>query len=101
MLAHDVPRILDGVCAYYKIDPETLFISKRGEINEPRNVAVYLCRKLRQDRLTDICNYFRMNKYSSVSSIIRRVKNRMAEDKKFKGKIEKISDIINKGQDQI
>jgi len=101
LLAHDVPRILDGVCAYYKIDPETLFISKRGEINEPRNVAVYLCRKLRRDRLTDICNYFRMNKYSSVSSIIRRVKNRMAEDKKFKGKIEKISDIINKGQDQI
>ncbi len=50
LLAHDVPRILDGVCAYYKIDTETLFISKRGEINEPRNVAVYLCRTGRRDR---------------------------------------------------
>ena len=57
------------------IDTETLFISKRGEINEPRNVAVYLCRKLRRDRLTEICNYFRMNKYISVISIIRIVKN--------------------------
>jgi putative transposase len=100
LLAPDVSVIMEGVSRYYNIETDMLFVSKRGETNEPRNAAVYLCRKLRKDRLTEICAYFRMNKYSSVSSIIRRVKSRMVSDQKFETKIKKISDMIAKTQDQ-
>ncbi len=100
LLAPDVSSIMEGVSRYYNIETDRLFVSKRGEANEPRNVAVYLCRKLRKDRLTEICAYFRMNKYSSVSSIIRRVKSRMAADQKFRTKIEKTSDMITRAHDQ-
>jgi putative transposase len=100
LLAPDVFQILKNVCMNYKVEVEVLFRSKRGVVNEPRNVAVYLCRRLRQDRLTEIRDYFRMRKYSSVSSIIERVKARMNTEKRFKKRVEKISDAIVKSQEQ-
>ncbi|MDA3897216.1 MAG: transposase [Desulfobacteraceae bacterium] len=100
LLAPDVFQIMEGVSRYYNIETDMLFVSKRGEVNEPRNVAVYLCRKLRRGGLTEICAHFRMNKYSSVSSIIRRVKSRINSDRKFETKIEKISNMVTKTQDQ-
>lgn len=100
LLAPDVEQIVKRVCENYNIDGEALFISRRGVFNEPRNVAVYLCRLLRRDRLTEICGYFHMQKYSSVSSIIERVKARMKIDNKFKSRVEKLSDIITKSQGQ-
>ncbi|OQX61870.1 MAG: hypothetical protein B5M56_08015 [Desulfococcus sp. 4484_241] len=38
---------------------------ERG-FNEPRDVAIYLTRKLRRDKLTQIGRDFSINRYSSV-----------------------------------
>jgi putative transposase len=99
-LAPDKEQIIEIVCSYYQIKAENLYISRRGRFNEPRNVGIYLFRKLRQSHLKEIGEYFRIKKYSSVSSIIERLKARMNADRKLKSRVNKISDILLKRQGQ-
>jgi chromosomal replication initiation ATPase DnaA len=89
------------VSEFYGISEADLYLSRRGYFNEPRNVAVYLARRLRRDTLTQLCKDFSINKYSSVSSIMARVEQRMREDKKLKENINQIKAIIKKSQKQI
>lgn len=39
-----------------------LLVSKRGEVNEPRNVASYLIRHVRGDTLSAMCKAFGLKK---------------------------------------
>ena len=66
---------------------------------EPRNVADYLTRRLRHDSLRKIAAEFKMKKYSTVSSIVKRVKVRTGTDRKFKKRIDEICALI-KSQEQ-
>jgi REP element-mobilizing transposase RayT len=100
-LVPDTARIVNVVSEFYGISEAELYLSKRGYFNEPRNVAVYLARRLRRDTLTQLCKDFSINKYSSVSSIMARVEQRMREDKKLKENINQIKAIIKKSQKQI
>ena len=50
-LAPDRGKIKRVVCKVYHVDEEDLLRSKRGIFNEPRNVAIYLTRRLRGDGL--------------------------------------------------
>ncbi|MEA1968777.1 MAG: helix-turn-helix domain-containing protein, partial [Thermodesulfobacteriota bacterium] len=61
-LAPETERIIKLVSDFYNVAEEDLYISKRGFFNEPRNVAIYLVRKLRRDTLTQICKDFSTNK---------------------------------------
>ena len=45
-LAPDVDRIKTVICQFYKISNSELLSAKRGVFNEPRNVAVFLTRRL-------------------------------------------------------
>ncbi len=96
----DVDGILSVVCNHYKVDRNELFTSKRGTFNEPRNAATYLIRKLRQDTLTEIATIFKMEKDSSVSSIIMRMKSRMQQDQKLKIRINSLENQLRKSQGQ-
>ena len=58
------------------LNREKLFTSQRGTFNEP-SAAIYLIRTLRRDRLNEIALVFMLKKYSSVSSIIERMKSRI------------------------
>ena len=62
----------------------------RGVFNEPRNVAIYLTRRLRQDTLEQICEPFRINTYKTVSSILCKMNELLKRDKKLKRKIDKL-----------
>ncbi|MBC2717526.1 MAG: hypothetical protein HF978_19650 [Desulfobacteraceae bacterium] len=99
-LAPEKEQIIKYVNRYYRIDTDALFVSRRGQFNEPKNVAIYLFRRLRRDRLNEIREYFRMEKYSSVSSVIERMKARMKTDKQLKNRVEKISGQIIKSHGQ-
>ena len=57
---------------------------RRGIINEPGNVAIYLTRCLRHDSLKEIGKEFDVPNYSSVSSIIESMKANLAGNKKLK-----------------
>jgi len=54
-LVQDTARVIQVVSKFYGIAEADLYSSRRGFFNEPRNVAVYLARKLRHDKLTQIC----------------------------------------------
>ncbi len=100
ILAPGPGSIIKTVCAFYDVEDDELFISKRSEFNEPRNVAVFLFRTLRHDSLKEIARQFCMEKYSTVSSIIQRLKRKMNQDRKLKKRVENVTDLVCKGQGQ-
>lgn len=99
-LALDSDTIIQSICAFYKINKEELTISKRGHYNEPRNVTVYLLRKMRHDDLGTIGRFFNIKKYYTVSSIVARMKERINNDKTLKKRVGLIIDMIRKCQEK-
>ena len=90
-LAPDFGKIKETVCRSYGVKEEDIFISRRGISNEPRNVAIFLLRNLKGSKLDEIGREFDINKYSSVSTIIVRTKQRAIKDRKFKSGLKKSS----------
>ena len=94
-------RIFAAVCKYYGIDRNELYKSQRGFFNEPKNVSIYLMRQLRRDRLKQIGEQFQIEKYSSVSSVIERMKQKLKRDRKLKERINEITDMALMSYEQI
>jgi len=94
----ETDSIISSVCDYYGTKHSDLLKSKRGTFNEPRCAAIYLIRKVRHDKLKEIGDLFNLEKYSSVSSIIERMKFKMRHDRKLKTRIEKLEILLRKGQ---
>jgi REP element-mobilizing transposase RayT len=99
-LTPDIDKIKQAVCNTYRIKESVLYVSRRGYFNEPRNVAVYLERRLRNDTLRQVGEQFHIEKYSTVSSIVERVKYEMKVDSGFKKRIEAVAMKISKSQRQ-
>ncbi len=99
-LAPGIDKIKHAVCMAYNIKETELHVTRRGYFNEPRNAAVYLVRHLRNDTLKYVGEQFGIEKYSTVSSIVERVKNEMKADKKFKNRVQDLADTITKSQRQ-
>ena len=99
-LAPDPDWIKKTVCEFYGIDKTDLIRSRRGVFNEPRNVAIYLSRRLRGDSLREIGDRFGINKYNSVSSVIERVRGLLARDRGFRDKVENLYRRLSKSQEQ-
>jgi len=99
-LAPDVDQIIRSVSRFYRMSPEELVHSRRGHFNEPRNVAIYLIRKLRGDTLKETGDYFGIDNYSSVSSVVGRMRVLMVKDAIIRGRVEKLSWLIIKSQEQ-
>jgi len=99
-LAPDIDKIKYAVCKSYNIKENELYVSRRGYFNEPRNAAVYLIRHLRNDTLKQVGKQFGIEKYSTVSSIVERVKYEMNADKGLKKRIQNLAEIISKSQRQ-
>jgi putative transposase len=99
-LTPDLDQLKVAVCNYYEATEQQLAHSRRGSSNEPRNVAIYLCRRLRGDTLRTIAQHFAMNKYSSVSSVIERMKAQISQNRKLKRRLEEIISLLQKSQEQ-
>ena len=95
-MAPERDKIMSAVCMKYKASMSDLRISKRGQINEPRNVAMYLMRNLRGDTLSAICKEFGLKKDSSAGSIVDRVKKQIIKDKNLKKKVDEIKKMLIK-----
>ena len=63
-------------------------------MNEARNVAIYLTRKLRRDTLKEIGSQFDIDNDSTVSSVMERMKKRFVEDRNFLRRMKKIAESI-------
>ena len=97
-LAPDLDFLIEVVKGEYGIRQEELFYSRRGNYNEARNVAIYLVRKLRGDRLKEIGEVFGIGKYSTVSSAVQRVKVGIERDERLRKRISHLIATIAKGQ---
>ena len=96
--APDIDTIISEVSRYYDIRLSALKSVRRGIENEPRDVTMYLIRCMRSEPLMKIGADFGLNRYSSVSSAVVRVKNRLQKDRKFKDRLEQIESNILKSQ---
>jgi len=96
LLVPEKDKIYSVVCTEYKVSIPDLQISKRGQFNEPRNVAMYLMRHLRGDTLGAICNDFGLKKDSSAGSIVDRVKKQITKDRLLRTKVEELKKTIGK-----
>jgi putative transposase len=97
-LAPDREKIEEEVCRFYQVKRDDLLNSKRGVFNEPRNVAIFLSRRLRGDGLDEIGRDFNLKRYSSVSTVIERTKAQMSSDRKLRQRVEKLKIILTKSQ---
>ena len=97
-LAPTIAEIKRAVCQGYAIEEKELEQTKRGWMNEPRNVAVYLARRRCGLRLEEIGQEFGIGKYSTVSSIVTRTEKQLIQDKQLRKRIDEISQKFNKSQ---
>jgi len=100
-LAPTIAEIKLAVCQFYEIEEKELGQTKRGWMNEPRNVAVYLSRRRCVLRLDEIGQEFGIGKYSTVSSIVTRTEKQLMQNKQLRKRIEEIGLKLNKGQAKI
>jgi putative transposase len=96
ILTPEKDEIMSAVSKEYEVSISDLKVSKRGQMNEARNVAMYLMRHLRGDKLSEICKEFGLKKDSSAGSIVDRVKKQIIKEKPLRLKVVAIKKRINK-----
>jgi len=94
ILAPAPEKIIDLVSKVFKVKRESLTKFKRGTENVPRDIAVYLLRIYSKQ------TYFNITNYSTVSSIVERIKVRKLADKAIGNKLKQIEKKLGKGQKQ-
>jgi len=97
-LAPSVEEIRSAVCKFYSIDESSLSASKRGVANEPRNIAIYLARRLSRKNLDEIARAFNVGTYSSVSSVVNRTGSQLRTNSKLKKSYQKIYSCLTMSQ---
>ena len=90
--------IRDMVGKEFRVDNDTLMISRRGTENLARDVAIYLQRKYCGQTLAEMGNDYSIGCYSTVSSAIQRIKSRLLQDSKLRKKVSKLEKKLDKGQ---
>jgi putative transposase len=83
----------------YKVDIDSLSKSRRGIVNEARNVAIYLARRYTGKKLEAIGKEFAIAKYSTISSIVVKIREQRRLNKALAKRILQVEEII-KGQRQ-
>ena len=98
VLAPEVEKVISVVCEFYRVSRTELFESRRGYENLQRDVAIYLVRNLCRMTLPDVGREFGIENYSSVSSVVQRVRLRLESDKGLRKDLKKIRGNADKGQ---
>ena len=94
----DPERVIRKIVEQYTVKREEIFRGVRGRENEARKVAMYLVKRCCDRPLPEIAEYFRTNDYATVSWNCRVVESKMAKERKFKDRIEKIATCISQLQ---
>ena len=97
-MAPDADKVVAAVCDFYQVSSKELLFSKRGSENLPRDVAIYLVRRLCRMTLPEVGSEFGIGNYSTVSSAIQRVKSRTEGGKQLGQELDGIAKKVTKGQ---
>jgi putative transposase len=98
-LSPDAERVKEEVCGRYGVERVELYRSRRGISNEPRNMAIYLLRTLRGDNLEAIGREFNINRFSSVSSVVERMRVKISENRQLRKRVEELKISIQMSQE--
>jgi REP element-mobilizing transposase RayT len=100
ILAPTAEEIIREVCDHFQVVREQFMVTRRGRENLPRDMAIYLVRLLSQATLSEVGKHFGMNNYSTVSSVVERVKLRTNEDPMVREHLDVIRVKLAKSQRQ-
>jgi REP element-mobilizing transposase RayT len=95
-LAPTAAKIIGVVSAHFKVKEEDLFVSRRGAENLPRDVAIYLVRRYCRETLAVIGRHFSIDNYSTVSTVIARIKARKDHDRTLRKQLERLGTKLDK-----
>lgn len=101
ILTPEPAHIIEIVCNHYHVFHEQLSIPRRGATNKPRDVAVYLVRSLCRLTLTQVGKIFGIANYSTVSSIVQRVKAEIDRDGTMAEEVAEIRDNLTKANGRL
>ncbi len=76
----EIAKIKQVICKAYNIDEDKLHYSKRAFFNEPRAMGMFLTRQICGESLKAIGKHFKIDSYSTVSTVIYRFKQRLSHD---------------------
>lgn len=89
--------ILQHVCAYYNIDPDSLFTkSRKREISDARQMLMYLAKKLTKMPFTAIGSRIDRN-YATVIYSCKNIEERLELEKQLREDVDSIEAAINSG----
>jgi REP-associated tyrosine transposase len=98
VLAQDAEKVILCICDYYMVSRSDLLISKRGTENLPRDIAIFLVRRLCRLTLPREGKEFGINNYSIVSSVVQRVTLRIEKDKYLQREVDDVRKKMLKSQ---
>jgi len=93
-----IAEIKKAVCDAYGVDEQALLQTRRGHVNEPRVMSMYLGRKLAGLSLAEIGSAFGARKYSSVGSVILRMERKLSNEKQLRKKVNNLKKKLTKSK---
>ena len=100
LLSPEIKNIKSKVSKAYKLKEGELDHSRRGSQNEARDMAIYLSRQFSGSKLADIGKEFGIDNYSTVSTIIERMKGKISKDERVRKRMQDLMDDMKMGQEQ-
>jgi hypothetical protein len=101
ILLPEIEEILWVVSTDYDLEPENLYVLRRGVHNEPRDVAMYLIRHLRTETLVSIADRFGLKRHSGVRTAIIRLQKRMKANRRLRARVKRLVKQIKVSQQSI
>jgi hypothetical protein len=89
------------VCEFYGVNEDVLHRTKRGEFNEPRNVAIFLSRNVRRDDLQTLARQFQTESCSSIGSSLERMRKRLQEDRNLNARVDRLEKGVKSAHDPL
>jgi len=90
--------IIKATASYFDVSVEQIKMSRRGQTNIPRSVAIYLSRKLGHHILTEIAAVYSDITHAAVGTTVKRFQELLQRDNSLRQSLENITQNL-KGQD--
>ena len=86
--------IMQATAQYFDVSTEQLRLSRRGQVNIPRSVAIYLSRKLGHHILVDIAAEYSGISHAAVGTTVKRFQQLLEKDTSLQQSVECIIDSL-------
>jgi len=96
----EIEENVGATARYYGKTIVQMGVKRRGEANEARAMAMYLCRRMGGHKLREIGQVVGLEKYLSVSTAYLRMQERIAKERRLRHRAQQIEKQLLKSQEQ-